>query len=168
LFEEPFRLELGEGTVVNGRIDRLEIDEGSNALIFDYKYRRAARLRDTVAENESGERVQTGVYLLGAKELNYNPIGMAYCGFKKEVSVLGWVIEPFHPELNAACSKEQLNEVMGKARETAMRASSDIRSGRIAPEPADVERCQFCDFVAICRYEVREAPRAAAGGTGAA
>ena len=167
LFEEPFQIDLGEGTIVNGRIDRLEIDERNNALIFDYKYRRAAKLRATLTENESGERVQTGMYLEGAKSLKLTPIGMAYCGFKKEVSVLGWVLPPHYAELGQTCSEEQLSEVITAARQTALQAANDIRNGIIAPEPVDVERCQWCELVSMCRYEVREATQIA-GGTGAA
>lgn len=167
IFEESFCIDLGEGTTVRGRIDRMEVDEHGNALIFDYKYRRAYRLKDTLAENESGERVQTGMYLLGARSLKLSPIGMAYCGFKKEVSVGGWVIEPFYPELKAACKEEQLSEVIAAATQTAIQASSDIRAGRIAPEPVDEERCQWCSFINICRYEIREAQQAVRGMRGA-
>jgi hypothetical protein len=107
------------------------------------------------------------MYLLGARSLNLSPIGMTYWGFKKEVSVCGWVVSPFYPELNASCSQDQLAEVISAARQTAIQAAGDIRNGRIAPEPSDIERCQWCNFVTMCRYEVRTTPQAV-GGNGAA
>ena len=158
-FERDFTLDLGEGTTVRGRIDRLDVDELNNAIVFDYKYRRKDRIRDSVKENEDGTKVQGGLYLLGARGLGYTPAGMVYCGFKKEVSVNGWVVAPLYPHLGSACNANHVAEVMKTAHEVTIRAAMDIRDGRIKPEPEDATRCDWCDFATMCRVETAELVR---------
>jgi ATP-dependent helicase/DNAse subunit B len=46
-----------------------------------------------------------------------------------------------------------LREVMEKSRQTVLTAVAQIREGAIAPNPADVELCQYCDFRDTCRVE---------------
>lgn len=166
-FEQKFSFALDENTVVRGRIDRLEVDDRNHAVVFDYKYRRKTRIRESISDNEDGTKVQGGLYLLGAQSLGYKPAGMVYCGFKREVSVAGWVLTPLYPHLGSACSSSHIEDVMQKSREVSLQAVSDIRDGRIAPHPADTTRCDFCAFSAMCRVEISPA-RKTAGGADAA
>jgi hypothetical protein len=43
---------------------------------------------------------------------------------------------------------------MQTARENSERAIAGIRQGRIVPEPADEDKCQYCSVANACRYEV--------------
>jgi ATP-dependent helicase/DNAse subunit B len=153
LFEHEFTVDLGEGTTARGRIDRLDVDEMNNAVVFDYKYRRKTGIRESVRDNEDGTKVQGGLYLLGARSLGYLPAGMVYCGFRKEVSVGGWVVAPLYPHLGSSCSRDHLVEVMQTAQQEAIRVATDIREGRIRPEPEDSGKCDWCEFASICRIE---------------
>jgi ATP-dependent helicase/DNAse subunit B len=166
-FEREFSFELTEGTLISGRIDRLEVDHLKRAVVFDYKYRRRNGIRASVSANEDGTKVQGGLYLMGAKALGYEPAGMVYCGFKREVSVAGWVVTPLYPDLKSACSPSHIEEVMQKSRDVSLQAVADIRDGRIVPHPADTTRCEWCSFAAMCRVEAVPATRVAGGSNGA-
>ena len=70
---------------IRGRIDRLEIGPRNQALVIDYKYSPGNKIRDRVDESEAGNLVQGGLYLLAAERaLGLDPVGMLYCGLKKE------------------------------------------------------------------------------------
>jgi RecB family exonuclease len=154
LYEHNFQLPLGDGTLVTGRIDRIEIDTAGNATVIDYKY--SGKLSIARAKNGHDEqtRVQGGLYLLALRRLDeFTPAGMVYCGFKREVSFGGWIIRPYYMEIKEDCTEDRLHEVMRLSREAALRAVESIRSGKITPKPADETRCQFCDYARICRVE---------------
>jgi ATP-dependent helicase/DNAse subunit B len=167
LFEQKFQFELGDGTTVGGRIDRLDVDDQNRAVVFDYKYRRKAGIRASISDNEGGVKVQGGLYLLGAQSLQFRPAGMVYCGFKREVSVAGWVLPPLYPDLKSVCDENHIADLMQKSREVSLHATADIRSGRIAPQPEDVAKCELCTFAAMCRVEVVHSRQAAGGANGA-
>jgi ATP-dependent helicase/DNAse subunit B len=153
LFEQKFRVDAG-GLVITGQIDRLDIDADRNAIIFDYKYRRRYRIDSTVRDNEEGKKVQSGLYLIGARSLGYTPAGMVYSGFRREASVNGWVLPGVRPELESTCSPQHLNEVIEKAREVTLTARSQIAAGHIRPKPDELRTCEFCSYSLICRFEV--------------
>jgi ATP-dependent helicase/DNAse subunit B len=167
LFEQKFEFELGDGTTVGGRIDRVDVHDENRAVVFDYKYRRKAGIRASISENEDGVKVQSGLYLLGARALQFRPAGMVYCGFKREVSVAGWVLPPLYPELKSVCDENHIADLMQKSREVSLEAAAGIRDGRIAPQPEDVAKCEFCAFAAMCRVEVVQARQTAGGPNGA-
>ncbi|MDZ4797920.1 MAG: PD-(D/E)XK nuclease family protein [Bryobacteraceae bacterium] len=157
-FEEPFSCELPGGLKIRGQIDRIEVDHRGNAIVFDYKYKRRHRIDNTVRENRQGRRVQTGLYLTGARHLGLRPAGMVYIGFKREASFGGWVLSGLWPELQAACSQSELDEVVETAREKSLQAWSDILSGRIAPAPFEPRDCEYCSYTTVCRIEAVPEP----------
>lgn len=154
LFEQTIRFPLTRDLQITGRIDRLDIDPDGRAVIFDYKYKRKIRIELTAKENEEGKRVQSGLYLLGAAHLGHQPAGMVYSGFKREASVSGWVLHGVRQELNSSCSPSHLDEVIGKARETAIAAHAEIVGGVIDARPVDLKACEFCSCSTVCRVEV--------------
>jgi ATP-dependent helicase/DNAse subunit B len=163
LYEHPFTLLL-DGMAVAGKIDRIDIDEQNRAVVFDYKYRRRERVRASIGENEDGSRVQGGLYLMAVEESGFQPAGFVYCGFRKQVSVAGWVLPPLRPELGSTCSEAHLADVMSTARTVALETAALIREGAIAPKPDDLDRCERCDYAAVCRFEVRHAGKEKAVG----
>jgi len=43
------------------------------------------------------------------------------------------------------------------AEERTLQVVEEIRSGRVAVKPADVENCRFCDYRDVCRVQLRQA-----------
>ena len=48
--------------------------------------------------------------------------------------------------------------------ETAVRIAGEIRAGEVAPNPADLDKCRFCDFRDVCRFAAA-APELAEGAS---
>ncbi len=163
-FEEPFVCDLPGGLKINGQIDRIEVDAHGNAIIFDYKYKRRYKIEATVRENRTGRKVQTGLYLIGARSLGYRPAGMVYLGFKREASSAGWVLNGLWPELQSACSPAELDEVIVTAREAAVTAWGEILEGRIEPKPFELRDCEYCSYSAVCRIEAIPEPAVEVAG----
>ena len=154
LYEHSFELPLGDGTLVTGRIDRIEIDAAGRATVIDYKYSGKLSIARAKNGHDDQTRVQGGLYLLALRRLDdLTPAGMVYCGFKREVSFGGWIMRPYYMDIKEDCTEERLEEVMRLSREAALRAMEAIRSGNITPKPADETRCQFCNYERICRVE---------------
>lgn len=157
-FEAPFDCQLPGGPKIHGQIDRIEVDSRGNAVILDYKYKRDYKIQATVRENKAGRKVQTGLYLIGAKSLGFRPAGMVYLGFRRGASSAGWVLNGLWPELQSACAPSELEEVIAIATEASLEAWSQIRQGTIKPEPYELRDCEYCSYSAMCRIEALEEP----------
>ncbi len=142
--EIPFQWDAGGGLTIRGRIDRIDILDDGRAVVIDYKYASAARVRDRVRE---GRVLQAPLYVMACEHaLGHKVAGMFYLGLKKEIKRAGWGVwqgkpgEPITPEwLEASLA-------------TARQAMEAIRAGRIAPDPADTDECEFCELRGVCRY----------------
>jgi ATP-dependent helicase/DNAse subunit B len=168
LYEQKFTLTFNDGVVLSGKIDRIEIDSNRNATVIDYKYRSKPGVQGTKKGHEEQKCVQGGLYLLGAESLGYRPVGMVYLGLRREITFAGWMLQPYHPRVEQACDAEVLKQVMQKAREDSEHAITGIREGRIAPQPADETKCDYCSVANACRYEVAAVHRLTTITTGAA
>ena len=88
--EQEFLFALNPLLSIRGRIDRLDVGPLQQALVIDYKYSAAAKIRDRV-ENTEGSDVQGGLYLAAARRhFGLEPAGMLFCGLRKEVAWGGW------------------------------------------------------------------------------
>ena len=60
------------------------------------------------------------------------------------------------------CSLEELNALIGRAHQTAVRLTEEIRRGNIAPSPivdkSNIARCRLCAFAGVCRRDSRTKP----------
>jgi ATP-dependent helicase/DNAse subunit B len=164
--EEKFSFALNPLLSIRGRIDRIDIGPNNQALVIDYKYSAAGRIRDRIEENTSGNLVQGGLYLLAAhREFGLEPAGMLFCGLRKNVVWDGWHLpiaglERIGESLNAQLLREFMDRAAGKAVDT----FESIVSGRIAADPADTDKCEWCAFRDICRVETPAAARRAGSG----
>ncbi len=151
--EQKVSFSLNPTIAITGRIDRVDVGPGKQALVIDYKYSAAERIKKNVAQSEEGDRVQAGLYLLAAqKALGLDPVGMLYCGLRKNVSWNGWHLD--RADLRAvgeARTKEALQELIEGARQATLETHEAILTGRIAPRPKDRDLCKRCDFRDICR-----------------
>ena len=112
----------------------------------------------SVVTNESGDfrlvvSVQGSVTVL-LRKLGYNPVGMVYLGLRRDITFAGWMLAPHQPLVEQTCDAEVLQHVMDNARADSEYAVASIREGRIAPQPADEMKCDYCSVANACRYEV--------------
>ncbi len=151
--EQKVSFALNPTLSITGRIDRVDVGPGKQALVIDYKYSAAERIKKSVAQSEEGDRVQAGLYLLAAqKALGLDPVGMLYCGLRKNVSWSGWHFNRVDLRtVGEARTKEALGELMEGARLATLETHEAILTGRVAPRPKDRDICKRCDFRDICR-----------------
>jgi len=153
--EQSFRFSLPGGPAIRGRIDLLQTDARGRALVIDYKYSAAGRIRDQVEESAEGNQLQAGLYLTAAeRSWGLVPAGMLFCGLKKEVRWDGWhtAIAGLEP-VGMSCTADYLRDLVRAAENAAIQANESILTGRIEPAPADRAKCPRCDFRDICRVE---------------
>jgi ATP-dependent helicase/DNAse subunit B len=146
LTEQDFEFAIGDSVTIAGKIDRLDTSEDGRGWVTDYKYSRSvkARVEDT-------SLLQAPLYLMGAQRVfGVEPAGMWYVALKGGVEIAGWEAE--FPE-----------GFFENAEARTLQAVEEIRAGRIAPEPADRDKCRFCDYRDACRVETRAAEIAAEG-----
>ncbi len=157
--EEKFSYALNPLVSITGRIDRLNvgIDTGpaNQALVIDYKYSAGNKIKERVDDTGDGHLVQGGLYLAAAaRTFGLDPVGMLFCGLKKDVTWDGWHVSvPGLESLGTKCTREALRGLMEDAESAAVRVHEAITSGDIAVRPADPRKCQWCDFRDICRVE---------------
>jgi ATP-dependent helicase/DNAse subunit B len=145
--EEKFLLVITPELSINGRIDRLLIGPDNQAIVIDYKYSPAAKVRERVS-------VQGGLYLLAAERVfHLEPAGMFYCALREPISWDGWHANI--PSLNLGESRTPvaLRELIGEAEQQAIETFNSIVSGNKEVNPADPTKCRYCDYKNICRIE---------------
>jgi hypothetical protein len=144
--EKEFVMSLTPELSIRGRIDRLEIGPGNQAIVIDYKYSAAAKIR----ERMESDPVQGGLYLSAAGRcFHLQPVGMFYCGLRQSVTWEGWHAIPGF----ALGEPAALLELIAAAEQQAIDVFESIISGNMEVRPADRAKCRYCDFNAICRTE---------------
>jgi hypothetical protein len=153
--EERFELPLGTA-VVRGRIDRYEVADNADCVLYDYKFSRPSVVASLVRKEIKGRGLQAGLYLLAVQRRSLRPAAFYYIAVKGACELKGWN-EP-----------QDLEALMHTAGEQAARAAAQILDGRIAVAPIDPDSCMFCSFMDACRIReigYRE-PEPAAAATG--
>jgi putative RecB family exonuclease len=137
---------LTDSVTVRGKIDRLDVTPDGRATVIDYKYSNA---QNTKAKLENENLLQAPLYLMAAeRQFGLQPEAMYYIGLKGAVEYAQW---------------EALEGWQARAVEKTLRIVEEIRGGRIAVEPVDVDKCRFCDAKDICRNEIGAAAAVAEG-----
>ncbi|MEK7408152.1 MAG: PD-(D/E)XK nuclease family protein [Acidobacteriota bacterium] len=149
---------------IRGQIDRFDTGPAQQAIVFDYKYSGASRIRERIQAQEEGRVVQAGLYLLALERLrDLTPAGMFYCGLRGEVTLRGWHVPlPGLERVGTSCTPEVLREQLDGTLAAALQAARDIRAGRIEPRAGDA--CDYCAFHDLCRVAAVKAALAAGGG----
>jgi ATP-dependent helicase/DNAse subunit B len=154
--EQSFQFPLDGSLEIRGKIDRIDAGPDGRAWVIDYKYSGAQATRDKL---DNRNLLQAPLYFLAAEEFfGLRPAGMFYIGLRGGVKYAGWA------EGDAPVAAEPLPENWtADARAAALSAVAGIRAGRIAPAPADPDRCRFCDYRDVCRVEMAAAAAAVEG-----
>ena len=163
--EQEFEFALSPILSVRGRIDRLDEGPRGEALVIDYKYSAPEKIRDRVDDEAAENFVQGGLYLIAAENFfAMKPAGMLFCGLRRQVTWKGWHTPVAGLEqAGEIVSESRLRELMAAAAEKSADTFDAISSGRIAPQPADRKKCDWCDYRDICRFEIAGAAIGAAG-----
>jgi len=153
--EEKFSYPLNPLVNITGRVDRLDVGPDNQALVIDYKYSAGNKIRERVEDSGAGHAVQGGLYLAAAaRTFGLEPVGMLFCGLKKDVTWDGWHVNvPGLESLGASTTREVLRALMNDAESAAVRVHEAITSGDIAVRPTDTRKCRWCDYCDICRVE---------------
>jgi ATP-dependent helicase/DNAse subunit B len=139
--ELSLALLLEGGATLACRIDRVDSRPDGKALIIDYKYSSSERIKKLVEGHDAGTHIQGGIYIRAVQDTGREIAGMRFAGIRGQVSWAGWE------------GASRLHEVMDKSVGTAQKAILQILEGVVAPNPADVDLCQYCDFRDVCRVE---------------
>jgi len=146
--EEMFEATLTPELAIRGRIDRLDLGPGNQAIVIDYKYSAAAKIRERV----DGDPIQGGLYLSAAERVfDLQSVGMFYCGLRQSVTWEGWHTSV--PGLNLGESRTSLRELIDAAEQKAIEVFESIATGNIEVRPTDKAKCRYCDYRDICRVE---------------
>ena len=156
-FEQEFEgLDVGDGLVLRGKVDRIDVRPGTNeAILYDYKGKTAYPAAKWMDER----RFQLAVYALAARELlQLEPVGALYQPLGAEkLTPRGALLDDADPDLAAArpdrLGREEFDALVAEAVEAAVTAAHDARSGKLVAQP---ETCAWgggCQYPTICRCE---------------
>ncbi|HEU0249500.1 MAG TPA: PD-(D/E)XK nuclease family protein [Solirubrobacteraceae bacterium] len=151
----PPPLDLGDDVYIRGRIDRIDIGEAGEAVIYDYKGRAAPPaahwLQDSswqvalymrVAQHALGKRAVGGFYQpLAGKEL------AARGALDSEAAVELDIVRT--DSLSHEAFERLVDDCVAAARSVAVQ----VRSGALAPQPDSCAYNGGCSYPTICRCE---------------
>ncbi len=154
--EVEFNFPLDPGPHIRGKIDRLDQAADGRVFVIDYKYTRKENARAKLTDESL---VQAPLYLMAAERcFELKPTGMFYVGLKRGPAYAGWSADGMQN------SQPFPENWLPRTAERVVQIVEEIRGGRITVEPADPDKCRFCDLVDACRVQVRQsAPEAAEG-----
>ncbi len=148
--EQKFEIALTPELSIRGRIDRLDIGPNNEAIVIDYKYSAAAKIREKI----DGDPIQGGLYLLAAERFfKLQPAGMFYCGLRQSVTWEGWHANIPGLKLGESRTESGLRELIAAAENKTIEVFESIASGNKEVRPTDRNKCRYCDFKDICRVE---------------
>jgi ATP-dependent helicase/DNAse subunit B len=156
-FEQEFEgLDVGDGLVLRGKVDRIDVRPGTNeAILYDYKGKTAYGAAKWMEER----RFQLAVYALAARRLlALEPVGALYQPLGAEkLTPRGALLEDADPGLVAArtdrLTQEDFDALIGEAVDAAIAAARGARSGKLVPQPESCAWGGGCQYPTICRCE---------------
>lgn len=141
---------------INGRIDRIDLNESGDYVLYDYKSGRAPTGKAMAA----GEDIQIAAYLLAAKDIlpQGKNVGAAYylIGGAKRAGIFH---ADFHRQLGIRKSlnclgDQEFADQIGFFEKTLQEFLGGVFAGEFPIEPVDSRICGYCPYRSICRKEV--------------
>ena len=138
-FEQEFAgLDAGDGIVLRGKVDRIDVRPGTNeAILYDYKGKSAYGAAKWLEER----RFQLAVYALASRRLlDLEPVGALYQPLGAEkLTPRGALLEDADPELSVGrddrLGPEAFEQLVAEAVDAALAAAREARSGALRPQP---------------------------------
>jgi ATP-dependent helicase/DNAse subunit B len=150
-------LDLGDGLVLSGKIDRIDIDPFSaRGIVQDYKSGKHAH---SAVEIEKELRLQIPLYMLVLRDLvGIEPLGGVYRPLAGERRARGLLRKEEGTLLPGAYKNDYLDEdafwnAVRNAEETARRLAGRIRTGDVEHDPRGGDCPPWCDLWPMCRVE---------------
>jgi ATP-dependent helicase/DNAse subunit B len=151
-------LPLGEGLVLSGKIDRIDLDPFSaRGLVQDYKSGKGAH---SARDIDRDLRLQIPLYLLVLRDLvGVEPLGGLYRALSGKRVTRGMLRESAREDLPGFARDDYLAEdtfwaQIEKAREVAATNAGRIRAGDVQHDPRWDGACpSWCDLWPICRVK---------------
>jgi ATP-dependent helicase/DNAse subunit B len=148
-------LELGEGVLLRGRIDRVDLADGGEAVVYDYKGRSAP----PGAKWEAEGALQMALYMRAVERLlGLEAVGGFYQPLAgKDIRARGVLAEESAVELECVRtdrrSRDDLGELIERCAGVALRAAEEIKAGALTPRPGTCAHEGGCAYPTICRCE---------------
>jgi RecB family exonuclease len=150
-------LELGEGTFLSGKIDRIDQDPfGARGIVQDYKSGRTAH---SAVEIDRELRLQVPLYMLVLRDLvGIEPLGGLYRALSGKRPARGMLRRSMHDDLPGFIDTDYLDEEtfwsrVDAARERAFETAERIHAGDVRHDPKGGECPAWCDAWPVCRIE---------------
>jgi hypothetical protein len=149
-------LQLGDGVAIGGRIDRIDVGAGGEAVVYDYKGRNVVESANWRKER----KFQVALYILAARDvLGLDPVGGLYQPLGgKDQRARGVVLDGADPGLDAVKTdrrqRSEFDAIIDGVLDDVLRAVAELRSGALEPRP---QSCGWngsgCEYPTICRCE---------------
>ena len=158
LFEETFEgLDLGEGVVLRGTIDRIDVRDAPGgrreAILVDYKGKNAPEHTKWLSER----KFQLALYALAARRLlDLEPVGALYQPLgHKDVRARGALVDGADPDRfvydNDVVPRDEFEALLDDAVAAALQAAREARAGDLEPRPDTCAWRGGCAYPTICR-----------------
>jgi len=148
-------LELGEGVLLRGRIDRVDVGEGGEAVVYDYK----ASAAPPSARWLTDGALQVALYMSAVERLlGKRVVGGFYQPLSgKEIKARGVLDGDSALELDCVktdrLDRGAMDELLEACRRTALEAVAQAREGALEPRPATCAYNGGCSYPTICRCQ---------------
>jgi ATP-dependent helicase/DNAse subunit B len=148
-------LQLGDGIALSGRIDRIDQDDGGEAVVYDYKGRNVVESANWRKER----RFQVALYILAARDvLGLDPIGGLYQPLGgKDQRARGLVLADADPGLDTVKTdrrqRAEFDAIVDGVLEDVLRTVGELRTGALEPRPQSCAWGGGCAYPTICRCE---------------
>ena len=146
--------ELGGGLRMRGRIDRIDVEPGGDAVVIDYKASSAPPAARWLRDGQ----LQVALYMQAARQLlGVRVIGGVYQPLSgKDLQARGAMTvaePPLDCKANDLYEPEQLEELLADVLDTARQAATEAGRGELEPRPATCAFRGGCKYPTICRCE---------------
>lgn len=148
-------LDIGDGVRIRGRIDRIDVGPGGEAVVYDYKGRRVHEPARWLSES----KFQIAVYMRAAEQLLghdvvggfYQPLGIG------DLRARGVLAQEAGLELDCVNGdvrpRAEVDELVGQALAAARQAAGEAAAGALEPRPPTCAWGGGCAYPSICRCE---------------
>ena len=148
-------LKLGEGVLLRGRIDRVDLGSAGEAVVYDYKGRSAPPAAKWLGDGA----FQLALYMRAVEALlDRTAVGGFYQPLAgRDIRARGVLDGDCAVELECVrtdrLEHEQMRELIDQCLAAALRAAGEARSGALQPRPDTCAYNGGCSYPTICRCE---------------
>jgi ATP-dependent helicase/DNAse subunit B len=151
-------LELGDGAILSGKIDRIDVEPlSARGIVQDYK---AGKHAPSAREMEKELRLQIPLYMLVLRDLvGIEPLGGLYRPLSGGRRARGLLRADAKDDVLSGHARQDYVDdeafwaQVESARETARQLAGHIRTGNVRHNPKGGECPSWCDLWPICRVE---------------